>query len=192
MTLRDFTPVLYLASGSPARLEMLRNLEIEVYPFPQDCLEFTTETEPGKVVESLSKLKLDSFMKSPDFKPEIPALACDTLLWFENRFIGKAHSPEEAREQISSLAGKVHRVYSGYSICYKGKVYSGSDCAGVEFTQISEENLDKYIASNQWKGAAGSYHIFGMAVDFVKTVDGDVNTVIGLPLDKLTRRLATI
>ena len=189
MNLKDLVPEIVLASGSPARRELLENLGIKVMVRPQDCLEFTDEKEPGKVVESLSRLKLDSYMKNMDFNPDMPALACDTLLWFESRFIGKAHSPQEARDQIASLSGKTHQVYSGYSLYIKGNIYSGSDYANVTFSTISEMKLNEYISSNQWVGAAGSYHIFGLAVDFIKKTEGDVNTVIGLPLVKLEELL---
>jgi len=189
MALRDFFSEVNLASQSPARLALLEKEGLIVHTFPQDCLEFTNETHPGKVVEALSFIKLDSFMKSKDFDPAVPAIACDTLLWFENKLIGKAHSDEEARVQISELSGKTHQVYSGYAFCYKGKIYQGYDSADVTFAPICDDKLRAYIDSQEWKGAAGSYHIYGKAVDFIEDISGDPATVIGLPLFKINSLL---
>lgn len=149
---------------------------------PQNCMEYTEKTEPGEVVEALSMLKLESFLKSPKFKDDCTAVACDTLLWFDNKLIGKAQCEQEAKEQICMLLGQKHQVYSGYALYYKKNVYHGFDVADVQFGTLSSEKINEYIASKEWQGAAGSYHLFGRAVDFVKSVSGDVSTVIGLPL----------
>ena len=185
--LKDYISEIFLASQSPARSELLRKEGLVVHACPQDCLELTDKTQPGDVVEALSLIKLKSFMNSKDYSDGCTAIACDTLLWFENSLIGKAHNCIEAREQISHLAGKTHQVYSGYALYYKGQIYHGYDYADVTFKPISKEQLDEYVLSNEWKGAAGSYHLFGKAVDFVKSVSGDVNTVIGLPLKKIEK-----
>ncbi len=189
MSLKDYISEIYLASQSPARLNKLRQESLTVHACPQYCDEHTDETEPGKVVESLSMQKLEAFLKSADFRENRTALACDTMLYFEDEMIGKAHNPDEAFRQISSLSGKVHYVYSGFCLYYKGKIYHGFDCAEVKFSNISNEKIEEYIASNEWKGAAGSYHIFGEAVDFIEKVEGDINTVIGLPLKVIEKLL---
>lgn len=190
--LKDFFSEIVLASQSPARLELLRNEGLIVYSLPQNCEEKTMETAPGKVVESLSGLKLDSYLKSKDFRKDIPALACDTLLWFEGELIGKAHSKEEAWNQISKLSGRIHQVYSGYSLYYRGQVYHGYDSADVTFSVLSDEKLKTYIDSEEWKGAAGSYHIYGKAVDFIEDISGDPSTVIGLPLYRINELLESL
>lgn len=185
--LKDFIDEIYLASQSPARLDLLRKQGLIVHACPQFCEEYTNETEPGKVVESLSMQKMESFLKSKDFNEKCTALACDTLLYFEGKLIGKAHSKEEAEEQIKQLAGKTHQVYSGYCLYYGKKLYHGYDCADVKFSEISTESREAYIQSNEWQGAAGSYHLFGKAVNFIESVKGDVNTVIGLPLSTVEK-----
>ncbi len=192
MSLSDHISEIFLASQSPARLDLLKKQNLTVHACPQYCDEKTEETHPGKVVESLSVQKLAAFMKSPDFKADCTAIACDTLLYFEGKLIGKAHSSEEARNQILSLEGKTHQVYSGYCLYYKGNVYHGYDCTDVTFAHISCENIEKYIRSNEWKGAAGSYHLFGKAVDFIEKVKGDINTVIGLPLKTVEKLLEAL
>ena len=194
--LSDLFGKVILASQSPARRKLLEDQGIEVVAKPQDCDEKTSETHPGKVVQALAMLKLQSFLKSADrtlADDGTPVIASDTLLWSEGRFIGKAHSDDEAREQISSLQGKTHQVYSGYAVLTKrdgvDEVVSGWDCADVAFKAMDSAWVDSYVASGEWKGAAGSYHLYGRAVDFVASISGDEATVIGLPLKALENRL---
>lgn len=171
-----------LASQSPARLGILREEGLEVGVFPTYCNEDHNLEKPEDVVKELSKRKLESFMLSDNFTADIPSLACDTLLWFENMLIGKAHSEDMAYEQIRMLSGKTHRVYTGYALFIDGKLYNGFDFADVTFKQISPKALQLYIASGEWKGAAGSYHVDGLASKFIARVQGDISTVKGLPL----------
>lgn len=182
MQLKSLIPEINLASQSPARKEVLENLGIKVRTFAQDIVEQTDKTKPDEVVQDLARQKLDAFMKSSNFDKDIPALACDTLIYFENSLIGKAHSDTQARKQISMFSGNTHQVYTGYALYYNNRTFYGSDCTDVTFRNISESELEKYIESKQWVGAAGSYHIQGLAKDFITQISGDINTVIGLPL----------
>ena len=186
MKLNSLIKRINLASQSPARLEILRNQGLEVGAYPQDLDEHTDKTHPGEVVEDLAMQKLSSFMKSPDFDPSVVSLACDTLISFQGKLIGKAHSDNEAREQIKMFAGNTHEVFSGYALCLNGKIYHGYDCTKVSFREISPSELENYIKSQEWRGAAGSYHIQGLAKGFIYHVAGDINTVIGLPLFKVS------
>lgn len=186
MKLNSIIKKINLASQSPARLELLKQQGLEVGAFPQDLEEHTDKTHPGEVVEDLALQKLNSFMKSPVFDKEVPSLACDTLISFQGKLIGKAHSDAEAKTQIKSFAGNTHEVFSGYALFYEGKLYHGYDCTKVTFREIGPDELESYIRSREWKGAAGSYHIQGIAKDFISSITGDINTVIGLPLFKVS------
>jgi len=189
--LSKFISKINLASQSPARLEILKNQGLDVKVFPTDCNESHNLEKPDEVVTLLAKRKLDAYMKSDHFDPDTPAIACDTLLWFNNMLIGKAHSPEAAYEQIRMLSGKTHQVYSGYALYLNGKIFNGSDCAEVTFKKISPKALELYIASGEWKGAAGSYHIDGLASKFIALVQGDPHTVSGLPLSTVAHIMET-
>lgn len=180
--LSNYIERINLASQSPARLGILKEEGLEVGVFPTYCNEDHNLENPQDVVQELSKRKLESFMKSDNFNPNIPSLACDTLLWFDNMLIGKAHSDDMAYEQIRMLSGKTHRVYTGYALYIDSKIYNGFDFSDVTFKEISPKALELYIASGEWKGAAGSYHVDGLASKFIARVQGDTSTVKGLPL----------
>lgn len=175
-----------LASKSPARLKLLQENGFNVITCPTDCEETTTKTLPGDVVQDLASLKMSAYRASSSFRPDLPALACDTLLFFDGKLIGKAHSEEDARAQLKMLSGKTHQVYSGYSLFIDGKLYEGFDHTDVTFCNITNKMLDDYIASLEWKGAAGSYRIGGLADKFISNVKGSVSTVVGLPLEKIS------
>lgn len=175
-----------LASKSPARLRLLEENGYKVIVCPTGCDETTDKTLPGPVVQDLASSKMAAYRSGPDFRKDLPALACDTLLWFKNSLIGKASSEEDARAQLTMLSGKTHSVYSGYSLLIDGKLYEGFDFTDVTFSNISNKMLDDYIASMEWKGAAGSYRIGGKADMFISGVKGSTSTVVGLPLEKIS------
>jgi len=175
-----------LASKSPARLRLLEENGFDVITCPTDCDEHITKALPGDVVRDLASRKMASYRASSQYREDLPALACDTLLWFENSFIGKAASEEEARAQLMRLSGRTHQVYSGYSLFMDGHLYEGYDHTDVTFSDISNKMLDSYIESMEWKGAAGSYRIGGKADEFISNVKGYVSTVVGLPLERIS------
>jgi len=175
-----------LASKSPARLRLLQENGFEVITCPTDCEETTDKTLPGDVDKDLASLKMAAYKAGPSFREDLPALACDTLLWFDGRLIGKAADEEGARRQLLSLSGRTHQVYSGYSLYMDGKTYEGYDYTDVTFSTISNKMLDRYIESMEWKGAAGSYRIGGLADEFIADVKGSTSTVVGLPLERIS------
>ena len=112
----------------------------------------------------------------------LPILCCDTLIYHENKLIGKAHSSEEAFYMLKELSNRSHFVYTGFSLFFKGKEYSGFDMAKVTFKKLKENSILDYLKTKEWEGAAGSYRIQGSAKAFIDTIEGDITTVIGLPL----------
>ena len=175
---------LVLASASPARLQVLRDLGIDVKACPTSTDEHHTETEPGLTVQTLARRKMDSFLRChPLFEGN--ALSCDTLIWFDGKLIGKPADEADARAQLSLFSGNTHEVFSGYCLLENGKMHSGFDKASVVFNKLSPKQIDDYIISGEYKGAAGSYRIQGLASKFIERIDGDINTVIGVPVDLL-------
>ncbi len=175
-----------LASASPARKKLLEEQGLNVIVRPTGCNEDCNLTDPAAVVTELASRKLKARMESADFDPSLPALACDTLISLDGQLIGKAHSEEEARNQIRAFSSKTHTVFSGYALYIDGTVFSGFDSTDVTFREIGETELDEYIAGGSWKGAAGSYHIHTDADRFIERTQGSTATVIGLPLEKIS------
>lgn len=176
-----------LASGSPRRRELLSQAGIDYIVKPADIDENTKETLPSKVVEDLSKSKAIAVSKD---NPGRVVLAADTVVAFDNRILGKPKDEEDAFEMLSALSGRTHQVYTGVTIIDEaGNVNTFSECTDVEMYENSPELIRGYIASKEPMDKAGAYGIQGLGVILVKSISGDYNNVVGLPLAKVYREL---
>lgn len=185
-TLSQYMDSIVLASASPARRAILESQGLNVIVRPTDCNEDHGLALPGDVVTELASRKLDAYMKGPFFTAVLPAVACDTLIWFNGSFIGKPADRKGAEAQLKMLSGKTHEVYSGYALFIQNKVYRGFDRSEVTFENIGRQAIEQYLDSGQWMGAAGSYRIGGLADIFIKNVHGHASTVAGLPLETIS------
>ncbi len=188
--LRKILPRVVLASGSPNRLELLRSGGIEVIVKPQDIAEDEPSGEPGLAVLSIASKKLEHYIKSDDFDPNLPALCLDTLVYFEGRFLGKPNSAEQALSEIKSFSGKEQEVYSGYAIYHPFKgIVRGYDRSTVTFYTLSDQQALSYIATGEWKGAAGGYRIQKTGHALIDHITGSWTNVIGLPVEAIIKAL---
>lgn len=191
-----------LASGSPARLEVLQRLGVAVTASPTDADEAHDETEPENVVRLLSRRKLDKYLSlhPESLGGDKAVITCDTLVWcpqqgaFVNSenppsawLLGKPKDEADALKQLRLLSGRTHQVYTGYCLFCQGKVFEGFDVANVTFNPLSDEEILQYLASGEYRGAAGSYRIQGKASGFIRKIDGDIDTVAGIPTRTLER-----
>ncbi|MFA7671926.1 MAG: Maf family protein [Sphaerochaetaceae bacterium] len=176
-----------LASNSVARKALLEECGYTVIVDSLDVDESYTLSSLEEIVIELAKRKLDCYLKS-DNKPQYPVLTADTLVVCENRVLGKSKNAKEAKEHLLLLSGKEHYVYSGYALYIPAldKTFAGYDKCGVTFRKIYENEIDDYLKSREYEGAAASYRIQQRAKDFVLKISGDINTVIGLPLNKIS------
>lgn len=173
---------LILASASPRRLELLKQIDIvpdEV--LPADINETPLEREKPKDMalrlaigkaEKIRKEHTDSFI-----------LAADSTVACGRKLLDKAESQEQAVEYIAKLSGRRHHVYGGIClITPSGKVLTRQSDTLVQFKPLSAEEKSRYIASGEWEGKAGGYGIQGMAGAFVKYMAGSYSNVVGLSL----------
>lgn len=191
-----------LASGSPARLEVLRKLGAAVIACPTDADETHDETKPENVVRLLSRRKLDKYLSlhPENLDGSKAVITCDTLVWCPQQgacvnsenppsawLLGKPKDEADAFGQLRLLSGRTHQVYTGYCLFCHGKVFEGFDVANVAFNPLSDEEILQYLASGEYRGAAGSYRIQGKASGFIRKIDGDVDTVAGIPTRTLEK-----
>lgn len=175
---------IYLASQSKGRLLVLTQAGYDVIPCPTDCDEQGSWQSVAQQVEDLAVRKMQAFLASGKYEDRsVPAVSSDTVVAIGNKIMGKAHNPQQAAEQLKELSKATHTVYSSYCVCLNGKLYHGYDSADVTFKDI-DSLIPSYIESLEWQGAAGSYRLQGIGAQFIEKIDGDENTVIGLPLKK--------
>lgn len=115
-------------------------------------------------------------------------LGSDTVVTSDGKIWGKPRDEREAREMLSFLSGKVHRVYTGVCVVFDGGVITSSDYTEVVFRKLSEEDISDYISSGEWRGKAGAYAVQGIGKSLVEKTEGDFWTVVGLP-SVLTKKM---
>ncbi len=189
--LKRILPRVVLASGSPNRLELLRSGGIDVIVKPQGIDEDSPSGQPGPAVLSIASKKLEHYIKSDDFDPNLPALCLDTLVYFNGRFLGKPSCEEQALSEIKSFSGKEQEVYSGYAIYHPLKgIVRDYDRSIVTFCFLSEQQALAYIATGEWKGAAGGYRIQKTGHALIDHITGSWTNVIGLPVEAIIKALS--
>ena len=169
-----------LGSNSPRRKELLQSLGFDFEVVSIDCDEvFPENLSVENIAGYLSELKADAYRNLE--KNEI-LLTSDTIVTFEGKVLGKPKNREEAVEMLSHLSGKTHQVYTGVSFKTSEKIITKTDVAEVEFTEISNDEMDFYIKKYQPFDKAGSYGIqewLGMAK--ISRINGSFYTIMGLP-----------
>jgi len=187
MQLNNYIPSIILASASPARKQLLTNAGIKVITRPTDSDETINKPLTAKeTVHTLATRKMESYFSKYQ-KDKIPVLTCDTLVYYGNTPYGKAKSFNDAINMLSTFSGNYHYVYTGYSLYYNGQIFSGSDQAKVFFKKLNLQEIEAYLNTGEYLNAAGSYRIQGLASAFIDHVEGDLATVIGIPMNLLLK-----
>jgi septum formation protein len=110
-------------------------------------------------------------------------LAADTVVACGRRVLPKAETETEARDCLALLSGRRHRVYGGvWVIAADGHVAFGLVATAVMFRRLTEIDIGRYIATEEWRGKAGGYAIQGHAAAFVRAINGSYSNVVGLDL----------
>jgi septum formation protein len=178
-----------LASSSPRRQEILKMLKIPfrvIIPNIDETLMSAIELE--QVPELLAREKVTAVIHSLPAEQEIPyVLGADTVIIFNNEIMGKPQSQEEAFDYLKKLQGKTHTVVTSL-VLYKGKTHetkSKISKTRVTFSPMTDEEIQWYIDTGEWHGAAGGYRIQSLASLFVAKIEGSYTGVVGLPISEL-------
>ena len=176
-----------LASKSPRRKELMELLKIPFEIIVSDIVEdIDYDNDLVLEIEKLSYQKaMDVFSKHSDCL----VIGADTIVKIGNKVLGKPHSIEQAREMLHLLSDNTHEVITGVTILYKDKVETFSKVASVTFYPLSEKEIEEYINTNEPMDKAGSYAIQGDGAKFIKSIDGDYYSIVGLPIGELYHRL---
>ena len=179
---------LVLASGSPRRIELLHQAGIDPDRIlPAEVDESPQRGEhPRSLAKRLSRAKAEkaqmSLRTEADYTPSF-ILAADTVVAVGRRILPKAELIDEASNCLQMLSGRTHRVYSGIClITPSGKLRQRLVESRVRFKRFSNEELEAYLASGEWRGKAGGYAVQGLAGTFVVKLVGSYTNVVGLPL----------
>ena len=152
-------------------------------------------TVPEEIVSTLASRKAMAVAKHHQ-QEDCLVIGSDTIVWKDQKALGKPVDDDEAKYMLRSLEGEVHTVYTGVCLarCKDGEIVETrfADAADVEFAPMAEEEIEWYVNTGESRDKAGSYAIQGLGARFVKAIRGDFYTVMGLPMCSLYEKLRTI
>ncbi|MEN9316963.1 MAG: septum formation inhibitor Maf [Pseudomonadota bacterium] len=193
------SPFLYLASKSPRRQELLRQIGIAFHLLPPDdhaaaeALEAPIPGEsPTVYVKRVVLAKLESAVERLATKglEPAPVLAADTTVAVGGQILGKPADADEARAMLTLLSGRTHRVLTAVALASHSRRELVVNVSRVTFSRLSRAAIDDYVASGEPFDKAGGYGIQGRAGAFARRIEGSYSGIMGLPLyetDRLVR-----
>ena len=186
------SPSFILASASPRRRELLKSMGFDFTVIPSGVDEKFLEGE--SVNEHVLRLSREKALAIADRNPEAWVLGADTVVIIDTEVLGKPGSKEEAREMLMRLSGKKHKVLTGFSVVRTSVNVVKSDLveSSVFFKEVSSDELEWYIDTEEPYDKAGGYAVQGKAASFVKEIRGSHTNVIGLPLSEVVAALKEV
>ncbi len=176
-----------LASASPRRQELLKYAVKDFTVIPSRAEEKLPEDiAPEDCAVYLAGLKAAEVAKGHEFDTVI---GCDTVVLLDNRIMGKPENIIKAREMLTALSGRVHKVITGVCIRRRDKEVRFSECTEVEFYPLTEKEISDYAETGDPMDKAGAYGIQSEGCILVKGIKGDFFNVVGLPVARLRREL---
>lgn len=177
-----------LASKSPRRKEILENLGLDFCVYSPDCDENINISSPKKLVCALSQKKAKAVATQFNGdKTDTLFIAADTVVCIDNKILGKPENEQAAASMLRSLSSRCHKVITGITVIYNGKIKSSYEVTKVYFAKISETEITDYIKTDKAYDKAGGYAIQGTASRWISKIKGDYFNVVGLPVYKLCR-----
>lgn len=179
--------MLILASQSPRRVELLKHLNIPFKVIPSKMEEIIDEKlSINDIPASLAKQK--ALTVFADHKNDI-IIGSDTIVVIDKIILGKPKDKKDAKRMLTLLSNKTHKVITGVCIVSKDKIQTFTNISEVSFIKLSETDIDNYLMDDEYIGKAGSYAIQGKSALFIKNINGDYYSVMGLPISELNLKL---
>ena len=193
---------LYLASQSPRRLELLRQVGLEPTVLPLRCSpgrmdvdETPLTDEPARdYVLRLARAKAAAAAAAQAGRrlPPWPILAADTTVTLDGHILGKPADSTEAASMLRRYSGRAHTVLTAVAAAYRGDMQVTLSESVVRFRTLSDAEIAAYLASGESFDKAGGYGIQGRAALFVEQLSGSYSGVMGLPLFETSELLKTV
>ena len=174
-----------LASGSARRHQLLEELgidfEVIVKPFDES---FPDNLRGEQIAEYISAAKAKMFVS--DVKDNEIIITADTIVWLDDKILGKPLDKADALRMLREISGKTHEVITGVSVLYSKKIVTFTDTTKVTFKEMTDDELNYYVEKYSPYDKAGAYGIqewIGLAA--CSRIEGSFYNVMGLPVQKL-------
>jgi septum formation protein len=176
------TPVLVLASASPRRLELLRQIGLQPDRIDPANIDETPDPDEFPPIHAVRLAEEKARAVMPRH-PGAYILAADTVVAVGRRILPKAEMLDEAAQCLRLLSGRNHRVHSAICLVTPKETFRQRHVeTRVRFKRLSEQDIEAYLASGEWRGKAGGYAAQGIAGTFLVKIVGSYFNVVGLPL----------
>ncbi len=184
-------PPIILASASPRRSQLLRDLGVPFQVVPSSAVEPPPTPEetrnPAAYVQTLAHLKAQSS------ENEAIILAADTVVYAQidgcNQILGKPENESEARAMLQALRGQTHQVFTGVCVRRGAEFRLAHQVTRVTFGDFSDDFVSAYVATGEPMDKAGAYAAQGKGALLIEKIEGDYHNVVGLPLQILGQML---
>jgi septum formation protein len=191
--MRIIQPRIYLASQSPRRRELLKQIGInfEMLLLRADSRrnivvdeEPQAGEQPESYVRRVSQAKAEAGYSALRLRnlPAFPVLAADTTVTLDGNIFGKPGNVEQATDMLRKLSGREHQVLSAVAIVMDEHIEVAVSTSTVRFVALSEERIRRYLLTREYTDKAGGYAIQGYAGAFIEHLSGSYSGVMGLPL----------
>ena len=185
---KDFV---YLASASPRRSELLRQIGVPFEVRPAEIVETQAAGEaPDAFVLRLAAEKADAVWRRVPVEERRPVLAADTAVVLDERVLGKPADEVEAEAMLAALSGRTHRVLTAVALRCGDVAETSLSSSEVRFRATTRDERAAYCRSGEPLDKAGGYGIQGRAAMFVEHLAGSYSGVVGLPLFETAALLA--
>ena len=179
-----------LASQSPRRKELLERMGIRDFETISPNVDESAfhGLPPEELVRRLSAEKAAAVAGRAG--EDAIVIAADTVVALEGAVLGKPADELDAFKMLSALSGVRHQVYTGVTVCRGGEKQTAHEVTDVTFRELSEEEIEHYIATGEPMDKAGAYGIQGYGALLIQGISGDYYNVMGLPVCRLSGMLA--
>ena len=183
-----------LASASPRRKELLAKLVAEFEVVPADVDEAAiVDPDPWVVAQRSAREKALAVAR---LRPDALVIGGDTVVALQQgdawRQLGKPTGEEDARAMLRDLSGRTHTVVTGVCLHWPGGMSAFTESSKVTFKKLSDDEIAAYVATGSPLDKAGSYGLQDESQSFIEKVEGPIDNVIGLPMEKLEEALRAV
>ncbi len=192
---------LYLASRSPRRRELLKQIGVKFDPLllrlatprgpdvdesqheGESYADYVERTAREKAAFGLQVLRMRSMLYRP-------VLAADTAVIVDDRVVAKPTDVQQAREFMRNLSGRTHEVRTVVALAMEGSVTTATSVSQVSLRALTKDEIERYCATTEPYDKAGGYAIQGLAAIFIERIEGSYSGVMGLPLFETAQLLS--
>ncbi len=177
-----------LASASPRRRELLKQIGVTFEVMPAKGEEVITKEQPEQAVMELSRQKAEEIAAGIQDE-QVLVLGADTVVAYDGKILGKPKDETDARAMLSMLNGMTHSVFTGVTVIVirngKSEIHSFYEETKVTMYPMTDAQISYYIQTEEPMDKAGAYGIQGKGAVFIEKINGDYNNVVGLPVAKI-------